>query len=225
MGLRAKSAAVFQRAKQLMPGGVNSPARAFGGVGGEPIVFVSGQGAHLTDLDGNRYIDYIGSWGPMILGHCHPRVTAAIQEAVSRGTSFGAPTAAENELAELIIQAVPSVEMVRLVNSGTEATMSAIRVARGYTGRDVIVNSPAIITVTSTRCWSRPAVRQRRSACPTLPASPPAPAKTRWSCSTTILRDLRTPSRSTGTASPRSSSNRWSATWGPSSRTPTFCGP
>ncbi|MFO0904330.1 MAG: glutamate-1-semialdehyde 2,1-aminomutase [Pirellulales bacterium] len=139
MGSRAKSAAVFQRAKQLMPGGVNSPARAFGGVGGEPIVFVSGQGAHLTDLDGNRYIDYIGSWGPMILGHCHPRVTAAIQEAVSRGTSFGAPTAAENELAELIIQAVPSVEMVRLVNSGTEATMSAIRVARGYTGRDVIV--------------------------------------------------------------------------------------
>jgi glutamate-1-semialdehyde 2,1-aminomutase len=139
MGSRAKSEAVFRRAKELMPGGVNSPARAFGGVGGEPIVFASGKGAHLTDLDGNRYIDYIGSWGPMILGHTHPRVVAAIGDAVARGTSFGAPTAAENELAELIIRAVPSVEMVRLVNSGTEATMSAIRLARGFTGRDVIV--------------------------------------------------------------------------------------
>jgi glutamate-1-semialdehyde 2,1-aminomutase len=139
MGSRAKSEAVFRRAKELMPGGVNSPARAFGGVGGEPIVFASGKGAHLTDLDGNRYIDYIGSWGPMILGHTHPRVVAAIGDAVARGTSFGAPTAAENELAELIIRAVPSVEMVRLVNSGTEATMSAIRLARGFTGRDVII--------------------------------------------------------------------------------------
>jgi len=121
-----------------MPGGVNSPARAFGGVGGEPIVFERGVGAHLFDVDGNRYIDYIGSWGPMILGHAHSRVTAAIHAAVDRGTSFGAPTEAENELAELIIAAVPSVEKVRLVSSGTEATMSAIRLARGYTGRDVI---------------------------------------------------------------------------------------
>lgn len=122
-----------------MPGGVNSPARAFGGVGGEPLVMASGAGQHLFDIDGNRYLDYIGSWGPMILGHTHPEVKAAIHAAVDRGTSFGAPTVAENELAELIIEAVPSVEKVRLVNSGTEATMSAIRVARGYTGRDQII--------------------------------------------------------------------------------------
>jgi glutamate-1-semialdehyde 2,1-aminomutase len=136
---RAKSEAAFARAQRLMPGGVNSPARAFGGVGGEPIFFERGDGAYLYDIDGNRYIDYIGSWGPMILGHNHPEVLAAVQAAAARGTSFGAPTEAESELAELIIEAVPSVEMVRLVNSGTEATMSAIRLARGFTGRDVIV--------------------------------------------------------------------------------------
>jgi glutamate-1-semialdehyde 2,1-aminomutase len=136
---RAKSEAAFARAQRLMPGGVNSPARAFGGVGGEPIFFESGEGAYLYDIDGNRYLDYIGSWGPMILGHSHPAVLAAVQAAAARGTSFGAPTEAESELAELIIEAVPSIEMVRLVNSGTEATMSAIRLARGFTGRDVIV--------------------------------------------------------------------------------------
>jgi glutamate-1-semialdehyde 2,1-aminomutase len=134
-----RSHAAFARAKRLMPGGVNSPARAFGGVGGEPIFFARGEGAYLVDVDGNRYIDYIGSWGPMILGHNHPRVLAAVQEAAARGTSFGAPTEAESELAELIIEAVPSIEKVRLVNSGTEATMSAVRLARGYTGRDVII--------------------------------------------------------------------------------------
>ena len=122
-----------------MPGGVNSPARAFGAVGGTPIVFERGEGAYLYDVDGNRYVDYVGSWGPLILGHAHPRVIESIHSAVSRGTSFGAPTEAENRLAELIIDAVPSIELVRLVNSGTEATMSAIRLARGYTGRDVIV--------------------------------------------------------------------------------------
>jgi glutamate-1-semialdehyde 2,1-aminomutase len=136
---RTKSHEIFQRALNLMPGGVNSPARAFGGVGGEPVVFERAQGAYLYDVDGNRYIDYIGSWGPMILGHQHPRVVAAVHQAVDRAFSFGAPTAAENELAELIIEAVPSIEMLRLVNSGTEATMSAIRLARGFTGRDVIV--------------------------------------------------------------------------------------
>jgi len=122
-----------------MPGGVNSAARAFGAVGGEPIVFESGKGPWLHDIDGNQYLDYIGSWGPMILGHQCPAVIQAVHAAADRGTSFGAPTVAENELAELIIAAVPSVEMVRLVNSGTEATMSAIRVARGYTGRDLII--------------------------------------------------------------------------------------
>lgn len=133
------SQAAFARALNCLPGGVNSPARAFGGVGGQPIFFTRGEGAWLYDIDGNRYLDYIGSWGPMILGHGHPRVVAALHEAVDRGTSFGAPTEAESELAELIIAAVPSVEMVRLVNSGTESTMSAIRLARGFTGRDVIV--------------------------------------------------------------------------------------
>ena len=130
---------IFERAKQLMPGGVNSPARAFGAVGGEPIVFERGEGAYLYDVDGNRYIDYVGSWGPMILGHRHPKVIEALEQALTRGTSFGAPTEAENELAELVVAAVPSVEKVRLVNSGTEATMSAIRLARGYTGREMIV--------------------------------------------------------------------------------------
>jgi glutamate-1-semialdehyde 2,1-aminomutase len=135
----SRSHAAFARAKTLMPGGVNSPARAFGGVGGEPIFFERGQGAYLFDLDGNQYIDYIGSWGPMILGHAHPKVVAALTATVGRAVSFGAPTEAESELAQLIIDAVPSVEKVRLVNSGTEATMSAIRLARGFTGRDVIV--------------------------------------------------------------------------------------
>ncbi|HEV2971215.1 MAG TPA: glutamate-1-semialdehyde 2,1-aminomutase [Pirellulales bacterium] len=136
---REKSHLAFARAKQLMPGGVNSPARAFGGVGGEPIFFERGEGAHLFDIDGNRYIDYIGSWGPMILGHAHPAVTAALEAAIARGTSFGAPTEAESELAELIVAAVPSIKKVRLVNSGTEATMSALRLARGFTGRDVVI--------------------------------------------------------------------------------------
>ena len=136
---RAKSHAAFARANELMPGGVNSPARAFGGVGGEPIFFERGTGAYLFDLDGNRYIDYIGSWGPLILGHAHPAVVEAVQKAVARGASFGAPTEAESELAETIIEAMPSIEKVRLVSSGTEATMSAIRLARGFTGRDFIL--------------------------------------------------------------------------------------
>jgi glutamate-1-semialdehyde 2,1-aminomutase len=136
---RSRSQAAFARARQVMPGGVNSPARAFGAVGGSPIFIRCAAGAYLYDIDGNRYIDYIGSWGPMILGHGHPEVVAALEQAVKRGTSYGAPTEAESELAERIIDAVASVEKVRLVSSGTEATMSAIRLARGYTGRDVIV--------------------------------------------------------------------------------------
>jgi len=136
---RPNSRRIFARAQQLMPGGVNSPARAFGGVGGEPVVFERAAGAWLYDVDGNRYIDYIGSWGPMILGHGHPQVVAAVHQAVDRAFSFGAPTPGENELCELIVEAVPSIEMVRLVSSGTEATMSAIRLARGFTGRDCII--------------------------------------------------------------------------------------
>ena len=134
-----RSQAAFARATQLMPGGVNSPARAFGAVGGEPLFIDRAEGAYLYDLDGARLIDYIGSWGPMILGHRHPAVVAAIEEALARGTSFGAPTQRESELAELVIEAVPSIEKVRFVNSGTEATMSAVRLARGYTGRSRII--------------------------------------------------------------------------------------
>lgn len=136
---RSRSHEAFARARSLIPGGVNSPARAFGGVGGEPIFFERADGQWLTDIDGHRYLDYIGSWGPMILGHRHPRVVAAIERALSRGTSYGAPTEGESHLAELIIAAVPSIEKVRMVSSGTEATMSAVRLARGYTGRSGIV--------------------------------------------------------------------------------------
>jgi glutamate-1-semialdehyde 2,1-aminomutase len=134
-----KSVAAFERARRLMPGGVNSPARAFGAVGGTPLFIDHAQGPYLYDIDGNRLIDYIGSWGPMILGHAHPQVHEAIVRAAERGTSYGAPTEAESQLAEQIIEAVPSIEKVRLVNSGTEATMSAIRVARGATGRDKVI--------------------------------------------------------------------------------------
>jgi len=136
---RTASQAAFARARGLIPGGVNSPARAFGGVGGEPIFFRSAEGQWLTDIDGNRYLDYIGSWGPMILGHRHPRVVAAIETALATGTSYGAPTEAESRLAELIVAAVPSIEKVRLTSSGTEAAMSGVRLARGFTGRDKIV--------------------------------------------------------------------------------------
>jgi len=135
----AKSQAAFERAKRLIPGGVNSPARAFGAVGGHPLFIDRAKGAYLFDLDGNRFIDYIGSWGPMILGHAHEQVIESIVDAAQRGTSYGAPTQKESRIAELILGAFPSMQRVRLVSSGTEATMSAIRVARGFTRRDRIV--------------------------------------------------------------------------------------
>src|SRR4051812_27405595 len=136
---RVRSQQAFERAGKLIPGGVNSPARAFGAVGGEPLFIARGEGAYLIDVDGNRYLDFIGSWGPLILGHPQPRVVAAVEEAVRHGASFGAPPQRESELAELIVEAGPSIGMVRMVSSGTEASMSAIRLARGFTGRDVIV--------------------------------------------------------------------------------------
>src|ERR1700727_1632993 len=136
---RSRSEELFARAQKLIPGGVNSPVRAFRGVGGTPPFIARGEGSHIFDVDGNEYIDYVGSWGPLLLGHRHPAILAALERALTIGTSFGAPTAQEVELAEAICSAVPSIEMVRLVNSGTEATMSAIRVARGFTGRDLIV--------------------------------------------------------------------------------------
>ena len=135
----SKSEQLFAAAQTLTPGGVNSPVRAFKSVGGTPRFIERGQGAYMWDADGNRYIDYMLSWGPLILGHAHPTVVEALQKAAARGTSYGAPTALENELAQLVIDTVPSVEMVRFVNSGTEACMSALRLARAYTGRSKII--------------------------------------------------------------------------------------
>ncbi|MFN4258908.1 MAG: glutamate-1-semialdehyde 2,1-aminomutase [Gemmataceae bacterium] len=134
-----RSRAAFERACRVIPGGVNSPARAFGAVGGQPPIIDRGEGPYLIDIDGNRYLDYVGSWGPLILGHCHSRVVQAVEAALRQGASFGAPTELETRLAELIVELVPSIDMVRMVNSGTEASMSAIRLARGYTGRDRII--------------------------------------------------------------------------------------
>ena len=134
-----KSIALFDRAKSLMPGGVNSPVRAFKNINGNPIFFEKAKGAYLFDADGNEYIDYIGSWGPMIMGHSHPEVVNAIKNQADLGTSYGAPTGLESDLASLIIQCIPSIEKIRMVNSGTEATMSTIRLARGYTNKNKII--------------------------------------------------------------------------------------
>jgi len=136
---RKKSALLFDQAIKLMPGGVNSPVRAFRAVGGHPVFIKSAKGSKITDVDGNEYIDYVLSWGPMIAGHAHPSVVKALKAAAENGTSFGAPTALEVELAGLITKIYPSIEKLRMVNSGTEATMSAIRLARGFTGRDKII--------------------------------------------------------------------------------------
>jgi glutamate-1-semialdehyde 2,1-aminomutase len=135
----SRSHALYEEAQTLLPGGVNSPVRAFRGVGGDPVFIERADGAYLYDVDGNRYLDYVQSWGPMILGHTYPSVVDAVVEASKRGFSFGAPTQAESELAKLVIESVPSVEMLRFVNSGTEATMSALRLARAYTGRSRIL--------------------------------------------------------------------------------------
>lgn len=134
-----KSKELFDKAQRLLPGGVNSPVRAFKAVGGQPLFINKGDGAYMTDVDGNRYVDYVLSWGPLILGHAHPRVVAALQEAVVNGTSYGAPCPQEVELAQLVTEMMPNIEMLRFVNSGTEATMSVLRLARAYTERSKIV--------------------------------------------------------------------------------------
>jgi glutamate-1-semialdehyde 2,1-aminomutase len=134
-----KSEEIFSAAQKLMPGGVSSPVRAFKSVGGHPIVFDRVQGAYIWDVDGNKYIDYVGTWGPAICGHTHPHVISALREALDKGTSFGAPCALENVLAEMVIDAVPSIEMVRFVNSGTEACMAVLRLMRAFTGRDKVI--------------------------------------------------------------------------------------
>ncbi|NES40827.1 aminotransferase class III-fold pyridoxal phosphate-dependent enzyme, partial [Moorena sp. SIO2C4] len=134
-----KSQEIFSAAQELMPGGVSSPVRAFKSVGGEPIVFDQVKGAYIWDVDGNQYIDYVGTWGPAICGHAHPEVIGALHQALDKGTSFGAPSALENVLAQMVIDAVPSIEMVRFVNSGTEACMAVLRLMRAFTGRDKII--------------------------------------------------------------------------------------
>ena len=134
-----KSEKLFQEAVELIPGGVNSPVRAFGSIGGTPRFIDHADGAYMTDVDGITYLDFIGSWGPMILGHNHPLIRKSVEEACQKGLSYGAATEKEVEMARLICEVVPSIEMVRMVNSGTEAVMSAVRVARGYTGRNKIV--------------------------------------------------------------------------------------
>lgn len=134
-----RSRQAFEQAKKVLPGGVNSPVRAFKSVGLTPIYLDHGTGSRVFDIDGNQYIDYVGSWGPLIMGHAHPEVVSALQETASKGTSFGAPTLLETKMAELVAERVPSIDIVRMVNSGTEATMSAIRLARGYTGRSKIM--------------------------------------------------------------------------------------
>ena len=134
-----RSSELFAAAKEIIPGGVNSPVRAFRSVGADPVFVSRASGSHIFDADGNDYVDFVGSWGPMILGHCHPDVVAAVKKTAESGCSFGAPTELEIKLAQMVIDAVPSIEMVRMVSSGTEATMSAIRLARGYTGRDKIM--------------------------------------------------------------------------------------
>ncbi|WP_440210561.1 glutamate-1-semialdehyde 2,1-aminomutase [Actinobacillus pleuropneumoniae] len=135
----SKSEQLFEKAQKVIPGGVNSPVRAFKGVGGTPVFIQKAEGAYITDSDGKKYIDYVGSWGPMVLGHNHPAIIDEVLKAVPNGLSFGAPTESEITLAELVTKLVPSIELVRMVSSGTEATMSAIRLARGYTGRDKII--------------------------------------------------------------------------------------
>jgi len=146
---REKSAKAFAAAREVLPGGVTSTVRAFRAVGGEPIFIKQGQGAWIEDVDGNRYVDYVCSWGPLILGHAHPEVVKALRERIEKGTSFGIPTELETGLARKVIRAVPSMERVRFVNSGTEATMSAVRVARGYTGRSKL----SMPRRRSLRCW------------------------------------------------------------------------
>ena len=151
--MTSRNQKLFERAQEHIPGGVNSPVRAFRSVGGIPRFLAEGRGPRVIDADGTSYIDYVGSWGPLILGHAHPAVVEAVCSAATRSLSFGAPTESEVEMAELLCAALPSLEMVRLVSSGTEATMSAIRLARGFTGRDLLSSSKAVITGIRTACW------------------------------------------------------------------------
>ena len=175
----------FARANRVIPGGVNSPARAFGAVGGEPPFIERAEGAYLHDIDGHTYIDYIGSWGPMIVGHAEPRVNAAVSDALALGSSFGAPTEREIEIAEVVAAAVPSIEKVRFVSSGTEATMSAVRVARGVTGRSKIVKMSGHYHGHVNALLVQAGSAATTLGTPNSPASPKGPRRTRSSAHST----------------------------------------
>jgi glutamate-1-semialdehyde 2,1-aminomutase len=192
--MTSRNEALFQRAQRHIPAGVNSPVRAFRAVGGTPPFCERASGAHLWDADGKRYIDYLGSWGPMLVGHTHPAVVEAVQSAASRALSFGAPTEAEVELAEFLCRLVPSLEMVRLVSSGTEATMTALRLARGHTGRSLIVKFEG--------CYHGHAdALLVKAGSGALTFGNPSSAGTRW-CSTITTPPARV--RSSRSAAPRS---------------------
>ena len=161
----SRSTSIYNQAQQYMPAGVNSPVRAFRAVGGQPVVFESAYGAYLTDVDGNTYIDYVGSWGPMILGHSHPKVVEAVTQMAQRAMSFGAPHEGELKLAQKVTELMPHIEMLRFVNSGTEATMSAVRLARGATNRPSSSSSMAATMVMSTAYSPKQEAVWPRSVC------------------------------------------------------------
>ncbi|MDI6812009.1 MAG: glutamate-1-semialdehyde 2,1-aminomutase [Desulfitobacteriaceae bacterium] len=186
-----KSKAAFERAKRVIPGGVNSPVRAFRSVGRDPVFIERASGAHMWDIDGNEYIDYVGSWGPLILGHAHPKVIAAIGKAAERGTSYGTPTELETELAEVVLKAFPSMQMVRMVNSGTEATMSALRLARGVTGRSKIVKFEGCYHGHADQLLIKAGSGALTLGVPTSPGVPAAIAATTLSASYNDLNGLR----------------------------------
>jgi glutamate-1-semialdehyde 2,1-aminomutase len=200
-----RNESLFARAQARIPAGVNSPVRAFRSVGGTPRFFVRGEGAFLWDAEGRRYIDYVGSWGPAVLGHAHPEVVRAVQERAALGLSFGAPTELEIEMAELLCRLVPSMDLVRLVSSGTEATMTAIRLARGFTGRRKIVKFEG--------CYHGHAdsllVKAGSGA---LTFGQPSSPRTRWCSTSTTSTRSRLPSHGTEGTSRGSSSSPWRAT-------------
>jgi glutamate-1-semialdehyde 2,1-aminomutase len=186
-----KSTQLFEKAKQLIPGGVNSPVRAFKAVGGNPLFIARGAGAKVYDVDGNEYIDYLGSWGPLILGHCHPEVVEALQRVLETGTSYGAPTEREIELAELICEAFPAVEKVRLTNSGTESTMAALRLARGYTGRPLVVKFEGCYHGHGDSFLVRAGSGVATLGLPDSPGVPPELAKLTLTCAFNDLQEVQ----------------------------------
>ncbi len=203
---------LYKRACLSTPGGVHSPVRAFKAVGGEPLFIDSAAGAHLLDADGRRYIDYVGSWGPMILGHAHPEVVDAVRQAAAKGLSFGAPTEAEILLAEKIREAMPSIGKLRLVNSGTEATMSAIRLARGFTGRDRIIKFDGCYHGHADALLVGAGSGALTLGVPDSAGVPAAFAGRRWCCATTTRRRCARFSNRRARKSLAQSSSRWRAT-------------